>query len=131
MIIKEKKGMTKQLTNLEMFNYISNISQELMQKVTGKVAYALAYNLRKMQNELKEYMDFRNELITKYSKELEDGRFGIDIKSVEYQEFIKELAQYDNIIHVIELILIDPEDIYSTELNADDIFTINFMIGDV
>lgn len=123
--------MTKQLTNLEMFNYISNISQELMQKVTGKVAYALAYNLRKMQNELKEYMDFRNELITKYSKELEDGRFGIDIKSVEYQEFIKELAQYDNIVHVIELILIAPEDIYSTELNADDIFTINFMIGDV
>lgn len=123
--------MTKQLTNLEMFNYISNISQELMQKVTGKVAYALAYNLRKMQNELKEYMDFRNELINKYSKELEDGKFGIDMKSKDYIEFSKELKQYDNIVHVIELISIVPEDIYSTELNADDIFTINFMIGDV
>lgn len=122
--------MTKQLTNLEMFNYISNISQELMQKVTGKVAYALAYNLRKIQNELKEYMDFRNELINKYSKELEDGKFGIDMKSKDYIEFSKELKQYDEIAHFIELVEIHPDDICKSNLNADDIFTIDFMIGE-
>ena len=47
--------MIKRYSNLELFNFISGITEELMQKATGKVAYALSYNLRKIQDELKEY----------------------------------------------------------------------------
>lgn len=124
--------MVKQsFTNKEIFDYISSITQELMQKATGKVAYALAYNLRKMQSELKEYMEFRNNVITKYSKELEDGNFGIDIKSEEYEKFIKEMESYDNITHFIELIEVNINDLTNSKLNAEEMFMINFMIGDI
>ena len=89
--------MTKQLTNLEMFNYISNISESLMHKATGKVAYALSYNIRQIQSELVEYLEIRAQIINKYSEDLGDGQFGISVKSEKYNQFLDEMKDYDNI----------------------------------
>ena len=122
--------MTKQLTNLEMFNYISNISQELMHKATGKVAYALSYNIRQIQSELVEYLEIRAQIINKYSEDLGDGQFGISVKSEKYNQFLDEMKDYDNIIHPVKIVTINPEDIYNTDLNAEDMMAIQFMIGE-
>lgn len=131
-LYKNHKGdkRMQQYSNLELFNFISGITDDLMQKATGKVAYALSYNIRKMQEELKEYLKIRDELIHKYSKELEDGQIGIDLKSKEYKDFTNDLDEYNNIVHEVNFIILNPEDLFDSELNADDMMRIEFMIGD-
>ena len=117
-------------SNKDMFNYISNISESLMHKATGKVAYALSYNIRQIQSELVEYLEIRAQIINKYSEDLGDGQFGILVKSEKYNQFLDEMKDYDNIIHPVKIVTINPEDIYNTDLNAEDMMAIQFMIGE-
>lgn len=122
--------MIMTFSNKDMFNYISNISESLMHKATGKVAYALSYNIRQIQSELVEYLEIRAQIINKYSEDLGDGQFGISVKSEKYNQFLDEMKDYDNIIHPVKIVTINPEDIYNTDLNAEDMMAIQFMIGE-
>ena len=122
--------MIMTFSNKDMFNYISNISESLMHKATGKVAYALSYNIRQIQSELVEYLEIRAQIINKYSEDLGDGQFGISVKSEKYNQFLDEMKDYDNIIHPVKIVTINPEDIYNTDLNAEDMMVIQFMIGE-
>ena len=122
--------MIMMFSNKDMFNYISNISESLMHKATGKVAYALSYNIRQIQSELVEYLEIRAQIINKYSEDLGDGQFGILVKSEKYNQFLDEMKDYDNIIHPVKIVTINPEDIYNTDLNAEDMMAIQFMIGE-
>ena len=48
--------IVKEISNLELYNYIMDITEDLMTKTSGKIAYILSYNIRKMQEELTEYI---------------------------------------------------------------------------
>lgn len=120
--------IVKEISNLELYNYIMDITEDLMTKTSGKIAYILSYNIRKMQEELTEYIKVRNELIHKYSTELPSGQYGIDINSPTYKTFLEEMKVYDEIKHTISLLQICPMELYDTNLNADEILRLSFMI---
>ena len=120
--------VTKTMSNIELYNYIMDITEDLMTKTSGKIAYILSYNIRKMQEELTEYIKVRNELIHKYSTELPSGQYGIDTNSPIYQTFLEEMKVYNEIKHTVSLLQICPTELYDTNVNADEIVRLSCMI---
>lgn len=115
------------LKNSEISNYAVNL-QNISTKVKGKLAYIVARNLRKLVTEIQEYEEIKNSLIEKYGSKDENGILSVTIGSDEYKEFIKEISEYATIEQDIDLLMISPDDLYETELTAQDILSIDFMI---
>lgn len=69
-------------------NLALNLSTLLETK--GVVGFKIAYNLRKINDELKEYYQFKSELFKKYGEE-KDGQLMINKESENFPSFLKEL----------------------------------------
>lgn len=115
------------LTNYEMDNYLQAM-KNISEKVTGMFAYAVARNMRKFSEELVEYEALKNKTIVKYGSLMEDGRYAIDVTSDAYKEYLKEMKDYNDIQHDVEVQKITQKELLSSSLNANEILTIDFMI---
>lgn len=118
-----------ELKNYEMSNCL-NYLKDIAPKVTGKLAYAISRNMRKISNECVEFEKLRIELIQKYGVEDEHGDISIDRNSENYIKFLKELEVYANITHEVDIYKVDADELFASDLNANDMLFLEFMIND-
>ena len=115
------------LTNMQMDNYLQAM-RNISEKVTGVFAYAVARNMRKISNELVEYQQLKNNTIEKYGTKNDNGTSSIEIGSEAFDNYVKEMKQYSDIQHEVDIQMISQQDLLSSPLNASEILTIDFMI---
>ena len=117
---------------MKLTNYQMDINLQAMQKisekVTGKLAYAVARNMRKISEELVEYQNLKNNAIFKYGEKGEDGRASIRVDSDAYIKFLEEMKEYSDISHDVPIQMVTKEELLSSSLNANEILTIDFMV---
>ena len=111
------------LTNLEMLNYLIKLN-EIADKVTGKIAYAIARNIRKISTELTEFNYFKNKYIQ------ENQLTNTDEQSIEYQKFLEYINPFMYMQHEVDIYKIYSYELYNSNLTAKDILELNFMIID-
>lgn len=116
---------------MKMSNYVadSNLSalKLISNKVSGKFGYAVARNIRELSSSLKEYTQAKNELIAKYG-EVNGNEISLNTNSENYKNFIKDLKEYAEIEHNVDIMKIELDYVYSSSLTADLIANIMFMI---
>ena len=117
------------LTNVQMDNYLQAM-QNISEKVTGKFAYAVARNMRKVSEELVEYQNLKNKAIFKYGETDETGRASIKVGSDAFEKYIEEMKEYADITHDVVIQTITKEELLSSPLNANEILTIDFMVDE-
>ena len=115
------------LTNVQMDNYLQAM-QNISEKITGKLAYVVARNMRKISEELVEYQNLKNNAIFKYGEIGEDGRASILIGSDAFKKFVEEMDEYADISHEVAIQKITQAELLSSPLNANEILTIDFMV---
>lgn len=115
------------LTNQDMDNYVQALSK-VSTKVTGKLAYAVARNIRKLSTELVDYQTFKNNTIEKFGSINEKGVYSIEFGTEAYLNYLKEMKEINNLTNGVELQMVSVSDIESSELNAQEILSIDFMI---
>ena len=116
------------LTNIEMSNYLNSLNQ-ISGKVKGKLGYAVARNIRKISNELIEFENIRLEHIYKYGTKNDNGDCFIKKDTEEYNKFLTDMQEYAAITHDVDIYMINAEEIFKSDLTADEITTIDFMIN--
>lgn len=110
-------------------DYYLTVLKSISKDVSGKLGYAVARNIRGFNNSLKEYTQFKNELIVKYG-ERKGNEFSLSQNSKKYKDFQNELKPLAEIEHDVPIMLIDAEDVYNSSLTADKIGELFFMIKD-
>lgn len=110
-------------------DYYLSVLKTISKDVNGKFGYAVARNIRELNNSLKEYIQMKNELIIKYGEQ-KGNEFSLSQNSEKYKNFENELKPLAEIEHDIPIMLVAPEDVYSTSLTADKINCLFFMIKD-
>lgn len=98
-------------------------------KVTGKLGYAVARNMRALSISLKEYTEVKNNLISKYG---EDNGNEIELKaaSENFKLYQAEIAEYASIEHDVDIMQVEAETVFNSPLTADILSNIMFMIKD-
>ena len=93
----------------------------------GKLGYAIARNLRKLQDAGKEYFEKRDELIQKYGKPNGDtGNFTFTKKNAD--AFNTELAEYAVIEHEVDIMTVNEDVFCSGSLTSQDMFNLDWMV---
>ena len=95
---------------------------------TGKLGYACAKNRRKIADEIKEYMDKRDELLDKYGKQNANGSYNLTDKNL--QKYLDELAPYSEMECDVNLMTVEPDEFYGGNLNSQDMFILDWMIAE-
>ena len=110
------------MTNLEAFNCI-----QLMNGLneTGRLGYAIAKNMRKLADELKEYTQKRDELIMKYGTK-ENEQYRIEPKNAKM--FLKELEEYDDIEFEYAPHTVSEDIFCSGSLNSQQMYRLAWMV---
>lgn len=116
-----------ELTNIEMSNYLSSL-RSISDKITGKLAYAVARNIRKISNELIEFDKVREEHIRKYGTKNDNGEYVIHKDTEAFDSFVKDMEEYAMISHDVDIYMVDAEDVFKSNLTADEILKLDFMI---
>lgn len=117
------------LTNIKMSNYLNSL-QQISNKVKGKLGYAVARNIRKISDELIEFENIRLEHIRKYGTDNGNGECVIKKGSEEFNMFLTDMQEYVTIAHDVDIYMIDTEEIFKSDLTADEITNIDFMINE-
>lgn len=120
------------LTNVEMSACLNSL-KEISAKTKGKLSYAVARNIRKLTNELVEFENIRNNLICKYGSEVKsENRFVIDPQSNPegFEKYWQDMQEYIYISHDVDIFKIDPIEFETSDLTAEDIMNIEFMINE-
>ena len=117
------------LTNIEMSTHLSSLNR-ISNKVRGKLGYAVARNIRKISEELIEFENIRLEHIRKYGTDNGNGECIIKKDTVEYNQFLTDMIEFANISHEVDIYVIEPDVIMESDLTAQEIGTLNFMIND-
>lgn len=115
------------LTNIKMNLYL-NFLKSISTKVTGKLGYAVAKNMRKIANELVEFENIKNEYICKHGKKNKNGTFSIDNGSEEYRAFLDYIEEFVNIEHEVDIFKINEEELSKSDLTAEEMLNLEFMI---
>ena len=117
------------LTNIQMDNHLQALSK-ISEKVTGRLAYAVARNIRKISEELVEYQNLKDKAIFKYGETNENGVASIRVGSDAYDKFVEEMKEYTDIAHEVPIEMITKDELLSSPLNANEILTIDFMVSE-
>lgn len=92
------------------------INLDSLTECKGSIGFKIAYNIRKLSDELKEYVMFKQELFKKYGEEIE-GNLVINKESENFPLFIKELNELDTEIE-IPLLKFNEKDLEESGLSA-------------
>lgn len=115
-------------TNIQLQTYF-DILNSIASKATGKLAYVITRNARKIFEELQEYTKIRNDKLYQYGEKRGNQLF-LSADSPNYQKFLTEMAEYDEIEVELDFLKVKPEDLYTSNLNAIEMDQISFMIND-
>lgn len=124
----DKRWLKMKITN-EKADYYLSVLKIISTKVSGKLGYAVARNIRELSTSLSEYTGIKNTLITKYG-ENNGKEIILSTESENYQKYFQEIKDFADIKHDVNIMLVDPEDIYKSNLTADVISKIMFMVKD-
>lgn len=94
----------------------------------GKLGYAIAKNMRKLNDEMREYFEKRDELIQKYGEKQDGEKYKIPPESV--QKFMDELREYDEIEFDFEPHMIGEEEFCRGELTSDQMYGLCWMVAE-
>ena len=92
------------------------INLDSLTECKGSIGFKIAYNIRKLSDELREYIQFKQELFKKYGEEIE-GNLVINKESENFPLFIKELNELDTEIE-IPLMRFTEKDLSESGLSA-------------
>ena len=92
------------------------INLNMLTECKGSIGFKIAYNIRKLSDELKEYVSFKAELFKKYGEE-NDGQLMINRESPNFSSFVKELNELDTEIE-IPLMRFTEKDLVESGLSA-------------
>lgn len=109
---------------LNRLTYLQSISS----KVTGRLAYAVARNIRKIASESQDFMKIKDDLVRKYGSQTEDGNIVIQQNSDSYSKFIDELKVYTDLKCDVDIYSVDEKELWESALNADEMLMIEFMV---
>lgn len=70
------------------------INLDSLTECKGSIGFKIAYNIRKLSDELREYVQFKQELFKKYGEE-KDGQLIVEKTSPHFEEFTKQLNELD------------------------------------
>ena len=115
------------MTNIEMLNKLTYL-QSISSKVTGRLAYAVARNIRKIANECQDFMKFKDDLVRKYGTMTEDGNLVIQQNTESYSKFMDELKVYTDLQCDVDIYSVDEKELWESALNADEMLMIEFMV---
>ena len=115
------------MTNIEMLNRLTYL-QSISSKVTGRLAYAVARNIRKITNECQDFIKIKDDLVRKYGTMTEDGNLVIQQNSESYSKFMDELKEYTDLQCDVDIYSVDEKELWESELNADEMLMIEFMV---
>ena len=103
-------------------------SLSTMMSVRGKVGFKLAYNKRKIDEELREYLRFKQELFQKYGEE-KDGMLQIFKGSDGYQKYLEEIAPIEDEDIKFDFKYFTEAELEDADLTAQQIYFLleNFM----
>jgi len=94
------------------------INLDSLQECKGSIGFKIAYNIRKLSDELREYVQFKQELFKKYGEEVE-GNLVINKESKNFPLFVKELNELDQEIE-IPLMKFNEKDLVESGLTAKE-----------
>lgn len=117
------------MTNIEMLNRL-NYLQSISSKVTGRFAYAVARNIRKISDECQEFIKIKDDLVRKYGTQTEDGNIVIQQDSESYSKFMDELKVYTDQKCDVDIYTVDEKELCESALNADEMLMIEFMVSE-
>ena len=92
------------------------INLDSLTECKGSIGFKIAYNIRKLSDELREYVQFKQELFKKYGEEVE-GNLVINKESENFPLFVKELNELDQEIE-IPLMKFSEKDLIDSGLSA-------------
>ena len=92
------------------------INLDSLTECKGSIGFKIAYNIRKLSDELREYVQFKQELFKKYGEENE-GQLVINRESPNFSSFMKELNDLDTEIE-IPLLKFTEKDLIDSGLSA-------------
>ena len=92
------------------------INLDSLTECKGSIGFKIAYNIRKLSDELREYVQFKQELFKKYGEE-NDGQLVINRESPNFSSFMKELNELDQEIE-IPLLKFTEKDLVDSGLSA-------------
>ena len=115
------------LSNGTMNLYLKSLSA-VSNKVKGKLGYCVARNMRKLSSELVEFENTKNKYIFEHGVEDENGTFSIDTRTSQYKDFLAYMKDFIEIEHEVDIIKVSEEEIYDSDLTADEILSLDFMI---
>lgn len=115
------------MTNKEMDDLLNGL-EELMDKARGKLGYAIAKNYRILSEELNEYTEIKNTAIIKFGEKDNEGHISIQLGTEAHKQYLNEMKQYDDIKSDVNILIVSPEDVYSSNLTAKEVSRILCMI---
>ena len=125
--------MKIKLNNARMMEMLHQLEPLLPRR--DKIGYVAARNYRSLTDQLTEYEMFRRELIQKYGETDKGddgsdlGTISIQIGSPNFKAFCDELAPFSNMVHDVELMTVDYEDVIGC-LSGEEILKIDWMLED-
>ena len=113
------------LTNEQMLEslYILSRAEE-----TGKLGFACARNRRKLTDEVKEYVEKRDEILAKYGDPTGENQFLISAENRD--AFEKELGEYSGIECDVAVMTVDADTFCNGHFNSQEMFTLDWMVED-
>lgn len=119
--------MELHMTNYEMDMHLDNLKAIADKKdLPGRLSYAIAKNMRKMKEELQEYLETKYDLIKKYG-ELKDDRYQI-VDNDKVKAYAEEIQDIANMEQTLELVVVAPGVFDSINISVDEILALEFMI---
>lgn len=112
------------LTNAQGFNSLNTL-RELHEE--GKLGFAIARNIRKLEGELADFIEKRDELIRKYGS-LEDDHYFVTEARI--PDFLNELNVYSGMEFEFQPQLVDADTFCSGKLNSDQMYVLDWMVSD-
>ena len=102
----------------------------ILQKITGfslpaKVSYNIMRNMKKIEHEIKPFEESRLQLVHKYGKETEDGKFSVSEENL--PEFYKDVASLLEEDIEVDIRPIKIDQIQDIKLTANEIQFIDFI----
>ena len=111
-------------TNIQLDTYMNVLSQCL--DANGVVGFAIAHNFRKIKDQIKEYIDKKNEIIRKYGETRPNGDIAIsDPEKLDLAN--NELEQYAKLEVSCDIMKVEEEAFRDCGLSARHILALDFM----
>ena len=107
------------MTNIEMLNRLTYL-QYISSKVTGKLGFAVAKNMRRIADEYQDSINIKDDLVRKYGIQIKDDDIVIQQNSKSYSKFMDELRIYADLQCGVDIYSVDEKELWESALNADD-----------